>query len=166
MRHGMTMGEMGHWFIRHFGLDVDYRVIEMDGWQPDGPGYGWPDDRIWINSSPNDPVSKSLSDERRADAARNMPPCQIETKVEQAAPAKEAEKKAEEPSYIGYEDWTKINIIAVKVVKAEAVEGADRNRGHGGSDAQYVDRDRSGKRLVEMYNIESLALEKRLDPRA
>ena len=54
MRHGLTMGEMGHWFIRRFGLDVDYRVIEMDGWQPDGaPGFGWPTDRIWINPSPN-----------------------------------------------------------------------------------------------------------------
>jgi len=54
MRHGLTMGEMGHWFIDHFGLDVDYRVIEMEGWQPDSaPGYGWPEDRIWINPSPN-----------------------------------------------------------------------------------------------------------------
>src|SRR4028119_1372802 len=40
MRHGLTMGEMGHWFIRHFNLDVDYRVIEMEGWRPDeGPGF-------------------------------------------------------------------------------------------------------------------------------
>lgn len=54
MRHGLTMGEMGHWFIRHFGLDVDYRVIEMEGWRADeGPGFGWPADRIWINPSPN-----------------------------------------------------------------------------------------------------------------
>ncbi|UVI38838.1 exo-beta-N-acetylmuramidase NamZ family protein [Qipengyuania spongiae] len=53
MRHGLTMGEMGHWFIEHFGLDVDYRVIEMEGWQPDGPGHGWPVDRVWINPSPN-----------------------------------------------------------------------------------------------------------------
>lgn len=54
MRHGLTMGEMGHWFIRRFGLDVDYRVIAMDGWQPDAaPGFGWPQDRIWINPSPN-----------------------------------------------------------------------------------------------------------------
>lgn len=53
MRHGLTMGEMGRWFIRHFGLDVDYRVIEMEGWQPDGPGFGWPTDRVWINPSPN-----------------------------------------------------------------------------------------------------------------
>lgn len=53
MRHGLTMGEMGHWFVDHFGLDVDYRVIAMEGWQPDGPGFGWPADRVWINPSPN-----------------------------------------------------------------------------------------------------------------
>ena len=54
MRHGMTLGEMGHWFIARFGLDVDYRVITMEGWQPeDGPGFGWPQDRLWINPSPN-----------------------------------------------------------------------------------------------------------------
>lgn len=54
MRHGLTMGEMGHWFIRHFGLDVAYRVVAMAGWQPDAaPGFGWPDSRIWINPSPN-----------------------------------------------------------------------------------------------------------------
>ena len=53
MRHGLTMGEMGHWFIEHFGLDVDYRVIAMEGWEPDGRGHGWPDSRVWINPSPN-----------------------------------------------------------------------------------------------------------------
>jgi len=54
MRHGLTMGEMGAWFVRHFGLDVDYRVIEMHDWLPEaGPGFGWPDSRIWINPSPN-----------------------------------------------------------------------------------------------------------------
>lgn len=54
MRHGMTLGEMGHWFVHHFGLDVDYRVIAMEGWQPDAaPGFGWPESRIWINPSPN-----------------------------------------------------------------------------------------------------------------
>jgi uncharacterized protein YbbC (DUF1343 family) len=57
MRHGMTLGELGHWFIGHFGLDVDYRVIEMEGWAPDsGPGFGWPQDtRLWVNPSPNAP---------------------------------------------------------------------------------------------------------------
>ena len=53
MRHGLTMGEMGQWFVEHLGLDVDYRVIEMEGWQPEGPGHGWPTDRVWINPSPN-----------------------------------------------------------------------------------------------------------------
>jgi uncharacterized protein YbbC (DUF1343 family) len=54
MRHGLTLGEMGHWFIRHFNLDVDYRVIAMEGWSPDtAPGFGWPEHRIWINPSPN-----------------------------------------------------------------------------------------------------------------
>ena len=54
MRHGLTMGEMGRWFVDHFKLDVDYRVIEMAGWQPAAePGFGWPDSRIWINPSPN-----------------------------------------------------------------------------------------------------------------
>ena len=54
MRHGMTLGEMGGWFVARFGLDVDYRVIGMDGWRPDErPGYGWPEDRVWINPSPN-----------------------------------------------------------------------------------------------------------------
>ena len=56
MRHGMTLGELGHWFIAHYKIDVDYRVIEMEGWAPDdAPGYGWPLDRIWINPSPNAP---------------------------------------------------------------------------------------------------------------
>jgi uncharacterized protein YbbC (DUF1343 family) len=54
MRHGLTMGEMGAWFVRHFGLDVDYRVIEMHHWLPEAaPGFGWPESRIWINPSPN-----------------------------------------------------------------------------------------------------------------
>lgn len=53
MRHGLTLGEMGHWFVQHFRLDVPYRVIEMQGWVPDGPGFGWPESRIWINPSPN-----------------------------------------------------------------------------------------------------------------
>jgi uncharacterized protein YbbC (DUF1343 family) len=57
MRHGLTLGEMGLWFIDHFKLDVDYRVIGMEGWEPaQGPGFGWPlSERSWINPSPNAP---------------------------------------------------------------------------------------------------------------
>lgn len=55
MRHGMTMGELGHWFIATLGLDLDYRVIPMAGWQPEAaPGFGWPlGERSWVNPSPN-----------------------------------------------------------------------------------------------------------------
>jgi uncharacterized protein YbbC (DUF1343 family) len=54
MRHGLTLGEMGHWFIDHFQLNVDYRVVEMEGYDPDlAPGFGWPNERTWINPSPN-----------------------------------------------------------------------------------------------------------------
>ena len=57
MRHGFTLGELGHWFIEHYKLDVDYRVIEMEGYQPDAaPGFGWPSgERTWVNPSPNAP---------------------------------------------------------------------------------------------------------------
>jgi uncharacterized protein YbbC (DUF1343 family) len=57
MRHGLTLGELGHWFIRHFKLDVAYRVIEMAGYKPDeAPGFGWPlGQRTWVNPSPNAP---------------------------------------------------------------------------------------------------------------
>ncbi|MDB5699412.1 MAG: hypothetical protein JWN69_2216, partial [Alphaproteobacteria bacterium] len=31
MRHGLTLGELGLWFVDHFKLDVDYRLISMEG---------------------------------------------------------------------------------------------------------------------------------------
>jgi uncharacterized protein YbbC (DUF1343 family) len=57
MRHGLTMGEMANWFIAALKLDVDCRVITMEGWDPEAaPGYGWPlGERAWINPSPNAP---------------------------------------------------------------------------------------------------------------
>ncbi|HEX5776938.1 MAG TPA: DUF1343 domain-containing protein, partial [Caulobacteraceae bacterium] len=43
MRHGLTLGELGLWFIRTLNLSLEYRVIEMQGWAPDAaPGCGWP----------------------------------------------------------------------------------------------------------------------------
>ena len=57
MRHGLTLGELGHWFIDTLKLAVEYRVIAMQDWRPeDAPGFGWPSgDRVWINPSPNAP---------------------------------------------------------------------------------------------------------------
>ena len=55
MRHGLTLGELARWFVRTLRLDVDCRVIEMEGWQPAAaPGHGWPlGERAWVNPSPN-----------------------------------------------------------------------------------------------------------------
>ena len=57
MRHGLTLGELGSWFIKSYNLKVAYRVIEMEVWQPGvAPGYGWPlGERSWVNPSPNAP---------------------------------------------------------------------------------------------------------------
>ena len=57
MRHGLTLGELGLWFVKTLKLDVEYRIIEMQDWQPDAaPGFGWPlGERTWINPSPNAP---------------------------------------------------------------------------------------------------------------
>src|SRR3974377_1248846 len=39
MRHGLTLGELGSWFVWTLKLDVEYRVIEMEGWRDDAaPG--------------------------------------------------------------------------------------------------------------------------------
>jgi uncharacterized protein YbbC (DUF1343 family) len=55
MRHGLTLGELGSWFVTTLKLDLEYRIIEMDDWQPDAaPGFGWPlGERAWVNPSPN-----------------------------------------------------------------------------------------------------------------
>ncbi|HYI40414.1 MAG TPA: DUF1343 domain-containing protein [Allosphingosinicella sp.] len=54
MRHGLTLGELGRWFVETMKIDVDLSVIEMEGYEPDSaPGFGWPPERIWINPSPN-----------------------------------------------------------------------------------------------------------------
>lgn len=55
MRHGLTLGELAQWFKARFRLDLELRVIEMEGYDPTaGPGYGWPIGELsWVNPSPN-----------------------------------------------------------------------------------------------------------------
>jgi uncharacterized protein YbbC (DUF1343 family) len=55
MRHGLTLGEMGRWFIHALRLDVEFEVVTMEGWDPAAaPGFGWPaGERAWVNPSPN-----------------------------------------------------------------------------------------------------------------
>src|SRR3954468_17224332 len=35
MRHGLTLGELGLWFLEILKLDVEYQIIEMQDWQPE-----------------------------------------------------------------------------------------------------------------------------------
>jgi uncharacterized protein YbbC (DUF1343 family) len=55
MRHGLTLGEAAQWFRVQAHLDVELRVIEMEGWDAHGaPGFGWPVGHLaWVNPSPN-----------------------------------------------------------------------------------------------------------------
>ena len=55
MRHGLTLGEFALWFKRELKLDVDLKVVAMEGYDPgQGPGFGWPSgERPWVNPSPN-----------------------------------------------------------------------------------------------------------------
>ena len=57
MRHGLTLGELAHWFIAELKLNVECKVIPMTGWAPQAaPGFGWPSgERSWVNPSPNAP---------------------------------------------------------------------------------------------------------------
>jgi uncharacterized protein YbbC (DUF1343 family) len=57
MRHGMTLGELGGWFVEKLRLGTDYEIITIAGWRPgEPPGYGWPlAERSWVNPSPNAP---------------------------------------------------------------------------------------------------------------
>lgn len=57
MRHGLTMGELTQWFVKKLQLNLDYRIIPIQNWNPHAaPGFGWPiGERTWINPSPNAP---------------------------------------------------------------------------------------------------------------
>ena len=57
MRHGMTLGELGGWFVEKLRLGLDYEIVTMAGWRPLEPsGFGWPlTERTWVNPSPNAP---------------------------------------------------------------------------------------------------------------
>jgi uncharacterized protein YbbC (DUF1343 family) len=57
MRHGLTLGELARWFVQAGNIDVEHKVVTMEGWRPDeAPGFGWPlGERAWINPSPNAP---------------------------------------------------------------------------------------------------------------
>ena len=54
VRHGMTMGEMAHYFHRYCGIDCDFEVVQCTGWER----HQWFDetDLPWVLPSPNMPT--------------------------------------------------------------------------------------------------------------
>ena len=59
VRHGMTMGEMGHFFRRFVGIDCPYKVIPCEGWHRDQ----WQDQTglPWVYPSPNMPTLETAA---------------------------------------------------------------------------------------------------------
>lgn len=57
MRHGLTVGELALFYKAHFQMDLDLKVVKMQGYSlKKGPGFGWPEELSWINPSPNAPT--------------------------------------------------------------------------------------------------------------
>ncbi|MCP4913343.1 MAG: DUF1343 domain-containing protein [Oligoflexia bacterium] len=57
MRHGMTMGEVGHFHLKHFDLNCDYHVVKMQDWKRE---MSWDETKLpWVNPSPNLSTSNS-----------------------------------------------------------------------------------------------------------
>ena len=53
MRHGLTLGEAGKWFVSALKLELELAVIKVKGRNVAG---GWPlGERVWVNPSPNAP---------------------------------------------------------------------------------------------------------------
>jgi uncharacterized protein YbbC (DUF1343 family) len=54
VRHGMTVGELAHWFVAECGVRCDVKVVPCDGWRRDQ----WFDETglPWVYPSPNMPT--------------------------------------------------------------------------------------------------------------
>ncbi|MEZ4317945.1 MAG: DUF1343 domain-containing protein [Myxococcota bacterium] len=59
VRHGMTVGELGHYFLKHCGVVCEYDVVRMDGWDR----RQWFDQTglPWVYPSPNMPTLETAT---------------------------------------------------------------------------------------------------------
>jgi len=59
VRHGMTVGELGHYFLRHCGVECEYEVIGCEGWDRSE----WLDQTglPWVYPSPNMPTLETAT---------------------------------------------------------------------------------------------------------
>lgn len=58
-RHGMTVGELAHWFNDHIGIGCDLTVIPMQNWKREM----WYDQTglLWVSPSPNMPTPSTAT---------------------------------------------------------------------------------------------------------
>ena len=55
MRHGLTLGELGQWYIKNKNVDCQYEVVQVNGYKGHKE-LGWDrNKRSWVNPSPNIP---------------------------------------------------------------------------------------------------------------
>lgn len=55
-QHGLTLGEVAQYFLQINKLDLDLKVVKMEGYDPNLSGeWGWPQGLGWVNPSPNIP---------------------------------------------------------------------------------------------------------------
>ncbi len=59
VRHGMTMGELGHFFRNHVGIDCPYDVVRCEGWDRDQ--FLDETDLPWVFPSPNMPLLETAA---------------------------------------------------------------------------------------------------------
>lgn len=53
-RHGLTLGESALWLQKHYQIDLELKIISMQDYPiNEGPYWGWPLSRSWVNPSPN-----------------------------------------------------------------------------------------------------------------
>jgi len=55
MQHGMTLGEFALYYHAAKNLSSNLTIIPMTGWRAAGPREAWPEERIWVQPSPNMP---------------------------------------------------------------------------------------------------------------
>jgi uncharacterized protein YbbC (DUF1343 family) len=60
MRHGLTLGELGLWFIATLKLDVEYRIVEMQDWRPDSEV-----GKVWIDRCCDDVPTMTTGTENK-----------------------------------------------------------------------------------------------------
>jgi uncharacterized protein YbbC (DUF1343 family) len=53
MRHGLTTAEMALYYKDHFKMELDLQIYKMKNYKPLKNLNGWPEDRAWVNPSPN-----------------------------------------------------------------------------------------------------------------